>query len=55
MQPFCCGKAQQECQEVPKGKRRPADAITIAKIASGEIADMTTEDGKNAAAVAHGS
>jgi hypothetical protein len=42
----------------PKGQRRPADvnarAIMIAKIATGEIDDMTTEDGKNAAAVALG-
>ena len=37
---------------------RPADAIgnavVIAKIATGEIEDITTEDGKNAAAVALG-
>ena len=42
----------------PKGERRPADAISnaimIAKIANGEIGDITTEDGKNAAAVALG-
>jgi hypothetical protein len=42
----------------PKGEKRPADAIgnaiMIAKIATGEIEDMTTEDGKNAAAVALG-
>ena len=42
----------------PKGERRPADAIgnavMIAKIATGEIEDITTEDGKNAAAVALG-
>jgi hypothetical protein len=42
----------------PKGERRPADAIghaiMIAKIATGEIEDVTTEDGKNAAAVALG-
>jgi hypothetical protein len=41
----------------PKGEKRPADAIgnaiMIAKIA-GEIGDITTEDGKNAAAVALG-
>jgi hypothetical protein len=41
-----------------KGEKRPADAIgkaiKIAKIATGEIEDMTTEDGKNAAAVALG-
>jgi hypothetical protein len=39
----------------PKGEKRPADAIgnavMIAKIATG---DITTEDGKNAAAVALG-
>lgn len=42
----------------PKGEKRPADAIgnaiMIAKIATGEIEDLTTEDGKNAAAVALG-
>jgi hypothetical protein len=42
----------------PKGEKRPADAIgnagMIAKIATGEIEDITTEDGKNAAAGAHG-
>ena len=42
----------------PKGERRPADvnarAVMIAKIATGEIKDMTTDDGKNAAAVALG-
>jgi hypothetical protein len=42
----------------PKGEKRPADvnarAVMIAKIATGEIADVTTEDGKNAAAVALG-
>ena len=42
----------------PKGKKRPADligaAVMIAKIATGEIQDITTEDGKNAAAVALG-
>jgi hypothetical protein len=42
----------------PKGGKRPADAVgnavMIAKIATGEIEDMTTEDGKNAAAVALG-
>jgi hypothetical protein len=37
-----------------KGERRPADAIMIARIATGEIEDITTEDGKNAAAVALG-
>jgi hypothetical protein len=43
---------------VPKGERRPADAIgdavVIARIATGEIEDITTEDGRNAAAVALG-
>jgi hypothetical protein len=42
----------------PKGQKRPADvnarAVMIAKIAMGEIEDVTTEDGKNAAAVALG-
>jgi hypothetical protein len=42
----------------PKGERRPADAVgnavMIAKIATGEIEDITTDDGKNAAAVALG-
>jgi hypothetical protein len=42
----------------PKGEKRPADvigaAIMIGKIATGEIKDITTEDGKNAAAVALG-
>jgi hypothetical protein len=42
----------------PKGEKRPADAIgnaiMIARIATGEIEDITTEDGKNAAAVALG-
>ena len=42
----------------PEGEKRPADAIgnavMIAKIATGEIEDITTEDGKNAAAVALG-
>jgi hypothetical protein len=42
----------------PKGQKRPADvnarAVMIAKIATGEIDDVTREDGKNAAAVALG-
>ena len=42
----------------PKGDRRPADAIgnavMIGKVATGEIDDLTTDDGKNAAAVALG-
>jgi hypothetical protein len=42
----------------PKGERRPAaaigNAVVIAKIANGEFEDITTEDGKNATAVAHG-
>jgi hypothetical protein len=42
----------------PKGERRPADvnarAVLIGKIATGEVKDMTTDDGKNAAAVALG-
>jgi hypothetical protein len=40
----------------PKGEKRPADAIgnavMIGRIATGEIEDLTTDDGKNAAAVA---
>lgn len=42
----------------PKGEKRPGDVIGAAvmdgKIATGEIDDLTTEDGKNAAAVALG-
>ena len=42
----------------PRGQKRPADAmgaaVMIAKIATGEIQDITTDDGKNAAAVALG-
>ena len=42
----------------PQGQKRPADvnarAVMIAKIATGEIEDVTTDDGKNAAAVALG-
>lgn len=42
----------------PKGEKRPADvnarAVMIAKIATGEIEDVTTDNGKNAAAVALG-
>jgi hypothetical protein len=42
----------------PKGEKRPADvnarAVMIAQIATGEIEDVTTDDGKNAAAVALG-
>ncbi len=38
----------------PKGEKRPADvigaAVTVAKIATGEI-EETTDDGKNKAAV----
>jgi hypothetical protein len=40
----------------PKGEKRPADvigaAVMIGRIATGEIEDLTTDDGKNAAAVA---
>ena len=39
----------------PKGEKRPADvigaAVKVMKIATGEIEDETTEDGKNKAAV----
>jgi hypothetical protein len=42
----------------PKGQKRPADeigaAMMVGKIATGEIEDLPVEDGKNAAAVAHG-
>jgi hypothetical protein len=42
----------------PKGEKRPADAnqraVMVARIATGEIEDMVTDDGKNAAAVALG-
>ena len=42
----------------PKGEKRHADvnrnAVLIAKIATGEVEDITTDDGKNAAAVALG-
>jgi hypothetical protein len=42
----------------PRGEKRPADvnarAVMIAKIATGEIEDVTTDEGKNAAAVALG-
>jgi hypothetical protein len=45
--------------EAPKGEKRPADAIgnavMIGRIATGEIDETaTTDDGKNAAAVALG-
>src|ERR1700730_2294333 len=40
----------------PKGEKRPADvigaAVMVGRIATGELDDLTTEDGKNAAAVA---
>ena len=42
----------------PKGEHRPADvnarAVMIAKIATGEVEDKVTDNGKNAAAVALG-
>ena len=42
----------------PKGEKRPADvnarAVLIGRIATGEIEDKVTDDGKNAAAVALG-
>lgn len=38
----------------PKGEKRSADAILIGRIATGEIEDLTMDDGKNAAAVALG-
>jgi hypothetical protein len=42
----------------PKGQKRPADvtsnAVHVMKIATGEIEEPLTDDGKNAAAVALG-
>jgi hypothetical protein len=42
----------------PKGQKRPADvvsnAVHVMKIATGEIEETLTEDGKNAAAVSLG-
>jgi hypothetical protein len=42
----------------PRGEKRHADvnrnAVLIARIATGDAADATTDDGKNAAAVALG-
>jgi len=42
----------------PKGQKRPADvvgnAVKIAKIATGEVEDDTTDDGKDMAAVEMG-
>src|SRR5260370_26889754 len=42
----------------PKGEKRPADvignAVHVMRIATGQIEETTTEDGKNAAAVALG-
>jgi hypothetical protein len=39
----------------PKGQKRPADvisnAVTVMKIATGEIEEMLTEDGRSQAAV----
>lgn len=39
----------------PKGQKRPADvignAVTVMKIATGEVEETLTEDGKNKAAV----
>lgn len=44
--------------KTPKGHKRPADvianAVTVMKIATGEIDEAITDDGKNAAAVALG-
>ena len=44
--------------KTPKGQKRPADVISnavhVMKIATGEIAETLTDDGKNAAAVALG-
>ncbi len=43
----------------PKGEKRPADVVGnavlhVMRIATGQIEDITTDDGKNAAAVALG-
>lgn len=42
----------------PKGEKRPADvnarAVMIGRIATGEVEDKVTDDGKNPAAVALG-
>jgi hypothetical protein len=42
----------------PKGEKRPADtiqsAMLVGRIATGDVADSVTDDGKNAAAVALG-
>lgn len=42
----------------PKGEKRPADvnarAVMIGRIATGEVEDKVTDDGKNAAAVTLG-
>ena len=42
----------------PKGQKRPADvigaAVTVAKIATGEVEDTADDDGKNKAAQALG-
>jgi hypothetical protein len=42
----------------PKGEKRPADvignAVRVMQIATGEIEETTTDDGKNPAAVALG-
>jgi 2-keto-3-deoxy-6-phosphogluconate aldolase len=42
----------------PKGEKRPADvignAVHVMRIATGQIEETTTDDGKNAAAVALG-
>ena len=44
--------------KTPKGHKRPADvvsnAVHVMRIATGEIEETLTEDGKNAAAVALG-
>lgn len=47
-----------EVAKGPSGEKRPADAnqraVMVARIATGEIEDKVTDDGKNAAAVALG-
>jgi hypothetical protein len=47
------------CPEAQKSEKLPADdtnaaAMLVGKIATGEVEDLTTDDGKNAAAVALG-
>lgn len=59
--PMICLAPSKGCIRMPRGsksEKRPADAnaraAIISKIATGELQDMTTDDGRNAAAVALG-